>query len=298
MVTTKPINLENIYIHNLANFDKNKARNIEVSMLRLDLIHPIISGNKWFKLKYNIEMLFKTNKKGLLSFGGAYSNHLIACACAAAHYGIPSVGIVRGDEHAITSNLVLQQCTNYGMRLIFEKRANYDLKDTKPYIDLLQNQYKDYFIVPEGGNNEWGQKGASEIIQFIPTSFTHILLSVGSGSTFVGIANAMHAHQSIVGFAPMKGGKYLENELSSLLLNLNKETWQITDRFHFGGFGRIHNNVMSFMNQFESQYGIVLDRVYTSKMMLGVNTLLEEGFFNSNTKLLCIHTGGMTGNNL
>lgn len=266
---------------------------VPVSMLRLDALHPVVSGNKWFKLKYTIQEALALNCRTLLSFGGAYSNHLIALAAAAQHAGLHSVGVVRG---LVPLNDVLRRCQDYGMSLHFIDREAYRHKDHPEFLQDIGRRFPDAYLVPEGGAGQAGRKGAGEISRWIDGSYTHILLSVGTGTTFAGLRNALPAIQHMMGFAPMKGGTYLADEIRIHLLRQQDANWSLTDRFAFGGFGKITEPLAVFMRHFHEQYGFALDRVYTAKMMFGLRQLLEEKTFPEGARLLCIHTGGLTGN--
>lgn len=294
MATIKYVDESKIFIQDLPNFSSKEE---QISMLRLDEIHPIISGNKWYKLKYNIEEALQENCNGILTFGGAFSNHLIATAAAAHANKLLSLGIVRGVlDHKKELNSVLRQCQEYGMKLIFISREEYAQKESLAFLEKIKNQFPNYFIIPEGGANEAGRNGMSLMAKHIPSSFDHILLSVGSGTTFAGLRNALPIHQHLFGFAPMKGGIYLAQEIKKNLLPQQDIQWAINDSFHFGGFGKIKEQVKDFMQEFEQQFGFKLDRVYTAKMMLGLKQLLSENAFPTDAKILCIHTGGLTGN--
>jgi 1-aminocyclopropane-1-carboxylate deaminase len=294
MAIIKPVDESKIIIQPLPSYSLNGH---SVSILRLDAIHPIISGNKWYKLKYNLEEAVLQKAKGILTFGGAFSNHLIASAAAAYANQLPSVAIVRGLQKDIQDlNPVLSQCEAYGMELHFVTRSEYAQKESPVFMDRLKNDFPDFFIIPEGGGNELGRKGMSLMLPFIPQDFTHILLSVGSGTTLVGLRNVLPKHQIILGFAPMKNGLYLNDSLNSFLLPEKDSNWCIVDRFHMGGFGKITAELRSFMSEFETEHHFPLDRVYTAKMMMGLKVLLNESFFPTNSKILCIHTGGLTGN--
>lgn len=294
MAIIKPVDESKIFIQELAHFGSEEQA---ISMLRLDAIHPIISGNKWYKLQYNIESALQQNCAGILTFGGAFSNHLIATAAAAQANNIESIGIVRGiPEPQNKPNFVLQQCQDYGMKLIFVSREEYAQKNSVAFLEKLNKAYLQYYIIPEGGANEAGRKGMQAMMNHIPNAFEYIVLSVGSGTTFAGLRNVIPSHQHLFGFAPMKGGEYLTEEIKRHIQAQQDVHWEITDRFHFGGFGKTTNELNSFMQEFKQEYGFELDRVYTAKMMFGLRQMLSEKAFPSQSKILCIHTGGLTGN--
>ena len=294
MAIIKPVDESKIFIQDVPHFGSEEQ---QISMLRLDAMHPIISGNKWYKLQYNLEAAIQQNCAGILTFGGAFSNHLIATAAAAQANNIESIGIVRGiPEPQNKPNSVLQQCQDYGMKLVFISREEYAQKDSLPFLEQLNNHYPQYYIIPEGGANEAGRKGMQAMMNHIPKAFDYIVLSVGSGTTFAGLRNVLPVHQHLLGFAPMKGGKYLTEEIKRHIQSQQDVHWEIIDRFHFGGFGKTTNELNSFMQEFTEQYGFELDRVYTAKMMFGLKQMLSENAFPAKAKILCIHTGGLTGN--
>lgn len=295
MAIIKPVDESLISLSDLSGWSQADP-SIAVSMLRLDAIHPIISGNKWYKLQLNIAAAAAAGKTALLSFGGAYSNHLIATAAAAHSMSWSSIGIVRGEQDEANLNPVLAQCKAYGMQLHFVTRSEYAQRNTNEFQAYWQALYPHAWLVPEGGANAAGRLGAARIHQFIPDDITDIVLSVGSGTTMAGIAQAAAPQQRIWGFAPMKGGAYLMDEIKPFISAAQYQQCQIIDRFHFGGFGKISPEVALYMQDFATTYGFALDRVYTAKMMMGLAQLLAEGVFPTASRILCIHTGGLTGN--
>jgi 1-aminocyclopropane-1-carboxylate deaminase len=265
-----------------------------LDMLRLDLVHPVVSGNKWYKLRLNIMQARDHGFKTILTFGGGYSNHLIATAYTAKHSGLRSVGIVRGKYPVLTPTL--RDCVEEGMELIFVTKEDYDRQGEPEWEQKLAAQFDSLYIVPEGGANEWGRKGAGLISKFIKPHYTHILLSVGSGTTLCGIRNKTNPQQQVMGFAPMKQGAYLADHIAPHLDNEHKDNWTLYDNWHFGGFGKWNNELIEFMNDFHAVNNIPLDIIYTSKMMYGLRDLINTNHFSETDKLLCIHTGGLQGN--
>ena len=265
-----------------------------MDMLRLDLLHPVISGNKWFKLRLNIAHAIEHGFKTIVTFGGGYSNHLIATACAARMFKIPVVGIVRGKYDVLTPTL--EACKAEGMELIFVSQEDYKNKHEPEWATNLVAHFDELFIIPEGGANEWGRAGAGLINRYIDDSYTHIVVSVGSGTTLIGLRNKIPDKQQIMGFAPMKQGAYLNGYISDHLLPEQNRNWSLTDEFHLGGFGKWNDELLHFMNDFYRENKIPLDIVYTSKMMYGISQLLEQHYFSSCDKVLCIHSGGLQGN--
>lgn len=270
------------------------ARVAALDMLRLDLVHPVISGNKWYKLRLNVMYAQDHGFKTILTFGGGYSNHLIATAYTARHLGLRSVGIVRGKYPQLTPTL--EDCAAEGMELIFVTKEDYDRQGEPEWEQQLAAQFDSLYIVPEGGANEWGRKGAGLITKFIKPSYTHIALSVGSGTTMCGIRNKTMPDQHILGFAPMKKGVYLKDHIAPHLAPDHDTNWQLYDNWHFGGFGKWNDELVSFMNDFYELNNIPLDIIYTSKMMYGMRELIHTGHFTPSDKILCIHSGGLQGN--
>lgn len=268
-----------------------------VNMLRLDMLHPVISGNKWYKLKYNIEYARANNYKSILSFGGSYSNHLVATAAAARQNNLQAIGIVRGDYLNASSSKTLQDCTSLGMHLKFISKRDYEKKTDEDFLNELSAAFDHPFIIPEGGANELGRKGAGDIALLIPEKYDYICVSVGTATSFIGLRNALNANQKLFGFAPMKGGKYLESDIEKYTLKEKNTNWQLFDEWNFGGFGKWDQELVQFMNSFLEQNHLPLDIVYTAKMMFGVEALLQQDFFPKSAKILCIHTGGLQGNN-
>ncbi len=267
---------------------------IQVDMLRLDLIHPVVSGNKWYKLRHNIEYAIEQGHNTILTFGGVYSNHLSATAGAAKAYGLSSIGIVRGDEGQITETM--HQCREMGMELYFISREDYKQKEDPEFLQELSEQLDNPYIIPEGGANENGRTGAEKIEWEIPEGYTHVCVSVGTGTTFIGLRNALPADVSLLGFAPMKQGNYLADEIRPFLKEGQDSNWALFDNWHFGGFGKSNDELVGFMNEFYQVNEIPLDVVYTGKMMYGVREMLAAGYFPEGARVLCVHTGGLQGN--
>jgi 1-aminocyclopropane-1-carboxylate deaminase len=264
---------------------------VEVDMLRLDELHPEVSGNKWYKLKYNLQQAVEAGFDTVLTFGGGYSNHLTATAAAAKLIGLRSIGIVRGRYEPLTPTL--EGCVTNSMELVFVPREEYGCKEDEQWLAELRAKYS-AFIIPEGGANEWGRKGAEEIASMVPLDYTHVCVSVGTGTTFIGLRNALPAGQALWGYVPMKRGGYLKDEITSQLST--DANWQLFDEWHFGGFGKVNDTLIDFMNQFYAIHRTPLDIVYTAKMMYGIRQQMQQSVFPKEAKLLCIHTGGLQGN--
>ncbi|MEI8280107.1 MAG: pyridoxal-phosphate dependent enzyme [Bacteroidota bacterium] len=267
-----------------------------VDMLRLDMIHPVVSGNKWYKLKHNLQHIRELGYDSLLTFGGAYSNHLVATAAAAYTYGVKAIGIIRGTYSADELTPTLNQCKSFGMKLVFVTREDYNLKENPEWLLSLSEQFNNPYIIPEGGANEWGRVGSEDIAKLISSHYTHVCTAIGSGTTFIGLRNALASTQNVLGFVPMKNGIYLKDEISSHLKDGQNTNWHLFDNWHFGGFGKWKDELIDFMNDFYTINHIPLDIVYTSKMMYGINELIQSGYFPHDARILCVHSGGLQGN--
>lgn len=265
-----------------------------MDMLRLDLIHPVISGNKWFKLKYNLQQAKVKGYDSIITFGGGFSNHLVAAAAAAKEYGYKITAIVRGKYDVLTPTL--KDCIELGMELIFVTKQEYANKENPEWLQTITDT-KNKLVIPEGGANEWGRLGAQDITRYILEGYTDVCVSVGSGTTLIGLRNALPASVNVTGFVPMKEGNYLLDEIMTHLPGKSKRV-KLFDYWHFGGFGKWNSELIDFMNEFHKKHEIPLDIIYTSKMMYGVKELLsgERPYFNDGARVLCIHTGGLQGN--
>ncbi len=270
-------------------------KGLHAEVLRIDLIHPIISGNKWFKLKYHLQEAKRLGKTGLISFGGAFSNHLLATACAAALEGLDSVAIVRGEEPADYSPTLLQ-LRQYGMQLIFVSREAY--KNKTELQDNLSQRFNNYYWINEGGQSEWGIKGATEIHSLVPASdHSHIICAVGTGTMLTGIINSSRPNQHIIGIPVLKIADHQHNDLLSFLKkNTTNDRYTILYNHHEGGYAQKNESLIRFMNEFYQQHLIPTDFVYTGKLIKAVYQLVEQGYFPTSSKLLMIHSGGLQGN--
>jgi len=268
---------------------------ITIDMLRLDNIHPEISGNKWFKLKENIRIAQSLQHTTLLTFGGAWSNHLIATAAAAWHLQLNSIGIVRGWHGEQQPSPTLQRCRTYGMQLHFVSREEYARKNDPEYLLHLQKTFGKCYIIPEGGNNEAGVDGAADIASCIPADTDLVTVAVGSGTTCCGLRNGLPKNTAVMGFAVMKNGSYLTENMKTYI-HPEQTNWTLHPDYHFGGFARHDHMLIAFMNDFFKKYQIPLDKIYTAKMMAGVFDLLNKKQIKAPAKIVCIHTGGLQGN--
>ncbi len=264
-----------------------------LSIRREDSIHPMLSGNKYRKLKYTIEEALEQGEHTLLTFGGAYSNHIPATAFAASQHGLRSIGIIRGEELADSwrDNPTLQYASEMGMKFEFVSRKSYRIKDDKAFVEDLRKRFGPCYLIPEGGTNPLGIKGCEEILQPGDEKYDLITCAVGTGGTLAGISRAAATHQKVLGFPALKGD-FLEKELTELTPRRN---WSLSTRYHFGGYGKVTGELIRFINEFKAETGIPLDPVYTGKMMFGLLDMAERGTFEKGTRILAIHTGGLQG---
>ena len=237
-------------------------------MKRDDLLHPFVSGNKIRKLKYNIETIKKNNYKRMLTFGGAFSNHLAAVAFAGFEHGFETIGVVRGEELAdqVGRNPTLRFAQQHGMKLEFVSREQYRNRNNLDFIKNLQNTFEADFYLPEGGTNELAIKGCAEILLPSDQHYDYICCSMGTGGTVLGLIEAAKIHQTVIGFSALQGN-FLPSEIAS---RTHKTNWMVDNSFHFGGYGKVTDELILFINNFKTTYQIQLDPVYTGKMMFGV----------------------------
>ncbi|MBL8282060.1 1-aminocyclopropane-1-carboxylate deaminase/D-cysteine desulfhydrase [Acinetobacter junii] len=266
---------------------------VQLTVKRLDLIHPQISGNKFFKLKYNLLAAKQQNLNQVLTFGGAYSNHIAATAYAAHYFGFQSIGVIRGEELAKQAlNPTLQTAQDFGMQLHFVSRAEYRLRHELEYLQQLKQRYPNTWIIPEGGTNDLAIQGTKEILSADDReNYDVICCAVGTGGTIAGIIESSSDQQHILGFSALKGD-FLKYDIQQWT---NKTNWSLTDEYCCGGYAKTNSELLQFMQQFEQQYAVPLEQVYTAKMMMGLFDLIQQGNFPVNTRILAIHTGGLQG---
>jgi len=263
---------------------------VSIYMKREDQIHPEVSGNKFRKLKYNIDAFKTSSSETVLTFGGAFSNHIAATAASGKINNVKTIGIVRGEELNSNSNDTLRFASAKHMELIFVSREVYKLKENSNVVKQLIKD-RNCFVVPEGGTNQLAIKGCEEILNEETREFDYISTSVGTGGTISGIINASLDHQKILGFSALKGD-FLSQDISRFV---KKTNWLLNTDYHFGGYAKVSVELISFINQFKKKYNISLDPIYTGKMMFGVMDLITKDYFKSGSKILAIHTGGLQG---
>jgi len=268
---------------------------IQVYLKREDLIHPQVSGNKWRKLKYNLVVAKALGFKHILTFGGAYSNHIYSTAAAGSIAGFKTTGIIRGEE-TLPLNATLSFAKEQGMQLLYMDRTSYREKGTAAVIDGLRKKLGSFYLIPEGGTNRLALKGVEELLDDITIPFDYIATPVGTGGTLAGLIPKLKQGQRALGFSALKGDAFLEKAISQLL---GKEAkllnWEILYEYHFGGYAKVKPVLIEFMKAFETQFNIPLDPVYTAKMLYGLFNLAEKGFFEKGKTIIALHTGGLQG---
>lgn len=285
--------LENTLIQKI-NFHNASIQGISVSVLRLDMLHPIVSGNKIFKLNYYIETAINEKKNELITFGGPYSNHLVATAYAAREKGLNTLGFVRGEK-PVELSPTLKDCINYGMKLEFVERTIYDQLQKK----LLLEKTNTSVVVPYGGFGRLGAMGAKEIMNFKENGTYNIIIApCGSGTMGAGLLAAINQEQQLVLVSAVKNNFSIKEELLSLLTpdEYKDKSFEINHDYHFGGFAKKDNTLLSFMNEFYTSTGIPTDFVYTGKLMYACSDMLEKKRMPEGSNVLIIHSGGLQGN--
>ena len=272
------------------------AMAVRVLVKREDLNHPTVSGNKWWKLKYNLAEAKRLGKKKLLTFGGAYSNHIYATAAAAKEIGFESIGIIRGEE-TLPLNSTLTFAKAQGMQLHYVSREVYRNKTDEAFLDRLRVTFGDFYLIPEGGTNtlaiegceEFGKKILSEI------DFDIVCLPVGTGGTMAGLIKGFESEKEMKGFSVLKGGEFLEKEVIELLGLQEKKSpnWTIETGYHFGGYGKKTIELESFIRSLNEVHQLPLDTIYTGKMLFGIYDLIRQSKINKGSTVLVIHTGGL-----
>ena len=288
---------ENEIVFNDVSLPICRQKGISLEIARLDLIHPVVSGNKLFKLCYFMEASLRAGKKTILTFGGAYSNHLVATAYACRQAGVNCIGVVRGDRPALPSH-TLQHCESYGMKLHFIPRNIFDEQKNAPrFHEELQTMFGEAIIVPEGGYHPLGAKGASLIMKKITARLpTHVCTAVGTATTLAGLLLNPLNNEKVVAVPAIKSMTDIPERLSYLGCESFSNRLIIADEFHFGGYAKKNDQLIGFMNEFYLSSGIPTDFVYTAKLMFGIIRKIESGYFDPGSRVICLHTGGLQGN--
>ena len=270
-----------------------KEKDISITLKREDLLHPYISGNKYRKLKYNLEAAQMKGHHTLLTFGGAYSNHIDALAYAGKEKGMQTIGVIRGEEIKNTwqNNATLKRASANGMEFKFVSRETYREKDSDGFVSQLRKDFGDFYIIPEGGTNALAVKGCEEILNSNDQKFDIICTCVGTGGTVSGLINASNASQTVLGFSALKGD-FLKSDIRKMV---KKDNWRLITDYHFGGYARVNRELIDFINQFKATTDIPLDPIYTGKMLFGLLDMIKNDNFVPGTNILVIHTGGIQG---
>ena len=275
-------------------FDRYDLR---VFVKREDLIHPVISGNKWHKLKYNLEHAVQSGFKSVISFGGAYSNHIHALAYAGKCLGLSTVGVIRGEAYE-ELNPTLQYAVEQGMHLHYVNRAEYRLKASQAFIDQLLLQYGPSYIIPEGGSNSLAVQGCREIISEIDVPFDVICCACGTGATLAGLISGLNDKQRAVGVAVLKAQKFMTQDVQRLLSSASftgAASWQIDYDHHFGGYAKVTSELMAFVEKFEQEHNIPIEPIYTGKLLYAIYNKIQSGFFKPESTIIILHSGGLQG---
>jgi len=283
------INLHTSLIHSLLD-DLYMSKKISIDVLRLDLVHPIVSGNKWFKLKEYIREAQEQEKDTILTFGGAYSNHIVATAAACNAVGLKSIGLIRGEKPSSCSP-TLEQASSLGMQLVFVDRNTYSRKQVPDHINI-----KNVYVVNEGGYGIKAAKGAATILDLVDqTKYTHVITAVGTGTTLAGIVEGS-TQQECIGISVLKNNYSLQAEINALLFQENKNRFTLIHDYHFGGYAKKTDGLINFMNSWFARTNIPSDFVYTAKLFFALDDLIKKNYFPEQSRLLAIHSGGLQGN--
>jgi 1-aminocyclopropane-1-carboxylate deaminase len=267
-------------------------KTVNVSIKRDDMIHPFISGNKWRKLKFNIEHALAQNKNHLVTFGGAWSNHILATACAGSTFGLKTTAFLRSDPGI--NNPLMAMCRLFGMELIYTDRTDY--KNKQVLFDKYFGNHSNAYFIDEGGHGPLGSKGCEEIISSLQEFYDHIFCACGTGTTLAGLQHAVTASglQTVVhGIPVLKGGDFIHDEVYKIYPNDPGTT--LHTGYHFGGYAKTKPELLRFIEKFVSNTGIMIEPTYTGKLFFAVNDLISQDYFKPNARILVIHTGGLTG---
>ncbi len=294
----------NEVIHQQLNLEICEQRGITLHVKRLDLLHPQVHGNKWYKLKYNIERALASEHKTLLTFGGAWSNHIYATAAAGKLAGLRTIGIIRGEEPSDYSN-TLRFAKEQGMELKFVSRIDYEERATEEFKAWLHDEHGSFHLVPEGGSNYYGVNGCMEILTETDLqTYSHVACACGTGATLAGMLLGSKSQSTFIGFSALKGGDFLRDEvikhieyflMDRELAEEYRSQFTIETAYHFGGYGKWNEELISFIQQIERKHSLPLDQVYTGKAFFGLLKKIADGEFEHGSKVLFIHTGGLQG---
>ena len=264
---------------------------LRVFVKREDLIHDKISGNKWRKLYYNLQYAKEQGFATIVTFGGAYSNHIAATAAAGNEFAFKTIGFIRGEEHS-PLNPTLQYAKECGMEFRYIDRSAYREKDAVEFHNEYLSEIQNYYLIPEGGTNELAVKGCQEILGDVVIDFDVVCCPCGTGGTISGIINSLKKHQKAIGFPALKGAGFLKEEIGVYVKNSH---WELNLDYHFGGYAKVSSTLIEFINNFKEKHQIPLDPIYTGKMMYGLWDLIEKDYFRRGSSIVVIHSGGLQG---
>jgi 1-aminocyclopropane-1-carboxylate deaminase len=277
---------------------------VKVFVKRLDLMHPYISGNKWFKLKYNIEEAKAQSKDTILTFGGAYSNHILATAAVGKEYGLKTIGIIRGEQH-LPLNPMLAFAKNNGMALHYTDRKHYRKKEDSHFIQRLKNRYGNFYLIPEGGANNLGVKGSMEIIKEIDIPFDYIACDCGTCTTIAGISLSLNKGQEAIGIPVLKGAEFLYLKAINLINDYkifngtlkekssDNKNFKLFYDYHFGGYAKSDATLETFIHEFQKKHGIPIEPVFSGKLFYAIYDLIKQGYFKIGSTIIILHSGGL-----
>lgn len=273
--------------------DRFAAAGVRVLLKRDDLIHPEVPGNKWRKLKYNVASAREQGFETLLTFGGAYSNHIRATAAVAARFGFGSIGVIRGEEH-LPLNPSLRYAVSRGMRLTYQDRATYREKTSDAVIEALHREFGEFYLIPEGGSNAEAVRGCAELSEELDESVDVVFCAVGTGGTLAGVAAGAPPGLVTVGVPVLKGGAFLEDDIVRLqeqVYGTRRGSWRLECYYHFGGYAKRNRELDDFIDDFEQRHGLRLDWVYEAKMMYALVDQVARGTFSRGTTVVALISG-------
>lgn len=275
-----------------------QEQGVELWVKREDLLHPHIPGNKWRKLKYNLQEAERQGHHTLLTFGGAYSNHIAATAAAGREFSFKTIGIIRGEEH-LPLNPTLRFAAACGMQLHYMPRDTYRHKNEPKTLQELQQKHGQTYLLPEGGTNLLAVKGCTEIVSELDLNYSHICCALGTGGTLAGIVAGLAGERQVLGFPALKGGNFLGQEVAELVQRYSGHSysnWHLVTNYHFGGYAKVKPELLNFMRAFRQRHGIEVEPVYTGKIFFGLFDLIRQGYFARGSRVVAVHTGGLQGN--
>ena len=270
---------------------------VRLLVKREDLNHPYLSGNKWHKLKHNLVTANKQGFDTILTFGGAYSNNIYSLAAAGKLFGFKTVGLIRGNER-LPLNPTLTFAIESGMKIHFIDRVSYRKRNSNSFVNSLKDKYGKIYIIPEGGTNKLGVKGAGDILLNVTDKYDYLSCACGTGGTLAGLITALAGKAQVLGFSVLKDGKFLIGDVKKLVFQAsgkNYDNWNINLDYHFGGYAKINLELIQFIQTFEKNNNIPIEPIYTGKLFYGIYKLIQTGYFNKGETILAIHTGGLQG---